>query len=1196
MTFLHRLANRIARLKTIAASLLVVGGGCSQAERVDFLSPGAGRAIGVRVVHIEPKVAAIQVGSQLAFSASARTASGAAVSTEFEWEAEPGTITSEGLFFGTAPGSYRVMVHPHARPDLTDTAVVVVWQNETDPTGIVVVPQEVTLEEGDTLTFSAFFRLANGVQASGAVVNWSSTGGQISGSGQYVAPLEGAYTIQAATGNGQVGSARVRVRRRSAAAVRVLVDPKSSRMGPGQAAQFNASTYYSDGKVVTGTYQWSATGGVIGPDGSYRAGTDPGTFSVIALGAGTGLADTATVTVGSMAPTLTSLRVVPQPVAMQAGASLQFTATGTWSDGSGAAPVVAWSATGGSISPAGFYTAGPGAGSFRVIAIHQGGTRADTANVTIQPPSIVALGVTPRSATVEAGGTQEFAANATWSDGSTGAPAVSWTATGGSISPGGVYNAGGAPGTYRVIATGGGKSDTAVVTVIAPVLLASLAIGPNPVQVLAGGTQQFSASAVWSNGSTALPPLSWSATGGTISASGLYTAGSNPGTFRVIGSGGGRADTSSVTVLASAAPPPPPLSPTANGCASPQPGWIWCDDFEQNRLSSYFEHENTASFARVSGVGVGGSTGMRARWSAGQVGAGNLKLALGRTPSSYMRPVDAGTAKYRELYWRIYVRNQSGWTGGGGDKLSRAAIMAGSNWQEAMIAHVWSGGTGGSYLVIDPTSGTDAAGMLRTTRYNDFPNLRWLGETPGRTALFGNGGVGQWYCVEAHAKLNTPGQSDGLMELWVNGVLDAQRTGINWVGSYSTYGINVVFFENYWNDGSPVAQERYIDDIVVSTERIGCNGSSPAAPPPPSPPPPAPQPPTLVSLSVTPGTPTLVAGATQQFGATAQWSDGSTTLPALNWSATGGTISSSGLFTAGATPGTYIVTANGGGRSASATISVSAVLPPPPPTPGAQPALVEDFSGYLSTDHYATDPFKRQGEPWPAALRGNRGFIELDNTVGLNAGGYNLSQAMRYNLVPTGACDEDTINLRYKIPGVDRSLFGQPGGQNVKDVWFEVWVRYPVGFSLLRPAQCAGMPADHKTFLFGFNRDGYGRADFHLGSDSQTDPAMYANVQYGQPKVFEEAFKTLLDGRWHQLRIHLHLGSSNNGTAGGSVWIDGVLKGRRYDNFLSLAAGYPADPWAGWAGITIGNNYSTPRTHQEFWIGRLAIWTTNPGW
>src|SRR5438445_348214 len=30
------------------------------------------------------------------------------------------------------------------------------------------------------------------------------------------------------------------------------------------------------------------------------------------------------------------------------------------------------------------------------------------------------------------------------------------------------------------------------------------------------------------------------------------------------------------------------ISPSANQSAVPQPGWIWCDDFEQDRLGQYF--------------------------------------------------------------------------------------------------------------------------------------------------------------------------------------------------------------------------------------------------------------------------------------------------------------------------------------------------------------------------------------------------------------------------------------------------------------------------------------------------------------------------------------------------------------------------------------------------------------------------------
>lgn len=268
-------------------------------------------------------------------------------------------------------------------------------------------------------------------------------------------------------------------------------------------------------------------------------------------------------------------------------------------------------------------------------------------------------------------------------------------------------------------------------------------------------------------------------------------------------------------------------SVTVAECGAPQPGWIFCDDFEVNRLDKYFEYvSDSGSFVRASGVGRDGSFGMRTRFEFGQVGAGRLLLAVGKTPQQYMRPADAGTAKYRELYWRFYVRLQPGWVGGGGDKLSRATVFTSTtSWAQAMIAHVWSGNSAtaaGDFLMIDPARGTDAIGNVVTTTYNDFARLTWLGASPGRRAIFAGADVGQWHCIEVRVRLNDPGHANGLTNLWINGTLDAQRLGLNFLGNFTEYGLNGVFLENYWNSGSPALQERFIDHFVVSTQRIGC--------------------------------------------------------------------------------------------------------------------------------------------------------------------------------------------------------------------------------------------------------------------------------------------------------------------------------------------------------------------------------------
>jgi hypothetical protein len=283
-------------------------------------------------------------------------------------------------------------------------------------------------------------------------------------------------------------------------------------------------------------------------------------------------------------------------------------------------------------------------------------------------------------------------------------------------------------------------------------------------------------------------------------------------------SSGGKQGTAHITVTGATSGPE---------CASPQAAWIWCDDFETDRTASYYEYSNASgNFVRQSGVGINGSTAMHAHYvTGGGPDFGYLHLAIGKTPSSYLRAADAGTATYRELYWRLYVRYAPGWIGGGGNKLTRAVSMAKSDLSEAAFAHVWSGqdGTSGAnQLYIDPASGTDTIGNVLTAGYNDFAHMRWLGARGSTLTLFDSAHIGQWYCIEVHAKLNDPGSSNGVMQLSINGTLQAQDTGMNWVGDFTAYGFNVVMLENYWNAGAPQNEDRYLDNFVVSTQPIGC--------------------------------------------------------------------------------------------------------------------------------------------------------------------------------------------------------------------------------------------------------------------------------------------------------------------------------------------------------------------------------------
>jgi hypothetical protein len=303
-----------------------------------------------------------------------------------------------------------------------------------------------------------------------------------------------------------------------------------------------------------------------------------------------------------------------------------------------------------------------------------------------------------------------------------------------------------------------------------------------------------------------------------VSPTGIVS-GRTPGTAQIVATSEGQRGTAAITVW--------PIRKDTAECDAPKPGWIWCDDFEKDRLDSYFEYGSVdGSFVRAPGVGYGGSTGMRARFvRTGQVWAGFLHLAIGKTPSPYFRPVDAGTARYREIYWRHFVKLQPGWIGAGGNKLSRVQVLVNTDWAQAMMAHVWSGiiSEGEPYrLGITPATTVDRSGRVLGTEYNDFAHFQWLGTVWSRTPIFDQAHVGKWYCIEAHARLNDPDRSNGIFELWINGALEARKDGLSWQGTYSEYGINTVFLENYWNDGAPQPQERYFDNFIVSTQPIGC--------------------------------------------------------------------------------------------------------------------------------------------------------------------------------------------------------------------------------------------------------------------------------------------------------------------------------------------------------------------------------------
>lgn len=90
---------------------------------------------------------------------------------------------------------------------------------------------------------------------------------------------------------------------------------------------------------------------------------------------------------------------------------------------------------------------------------------------------------------------------------------------------------------------------------------------------------------------------------------------------------------------------------------------------------------------------------------------------------------------------------------------------------------------------------------------------------------------GRWLCLEFHIKLNTPGQSDGMLEAWIDGVPAFSQGSLNIRGTIAENPHYHWIFGNYSNgvQGTPIPGAPWyvwIDDVVYSPEKVGPLGWS----------------------------------------------------------------------------------------------------------------------------------------------------------------------------------------------------------------------------------------------------------------------------------------------------------------------------------------------------------------------------------
>ena len=213
----------------------------------------------------------------------------------------------------------------------------------------------------------------------------------------------------------------------------------------------------------------------------------------------------------SPAGVLVSIEVTPTNPSIANGTTVQFTATGIYSNNTtqDLTASVTWSSS--DTSFAKFMSTGraQGMGTGKTTITAKQGNISGSTTLTVTQATLVSIAVTPVNTSIAKGTTEQFQATGTFSDGTTQSLTTSVTWSSSSPSVVAVSNAADSMGLATAAATGsttvsaasGAISGSTTLTVTAATL-ASIDVTPTNPSIALGTTQQFAATGTYSDGST----------------------------------------------------------------------------------------------------------------------------------------------------------------------------------------------------------------------------------------------------------------------------------------------------------------------------------------------------------------------------------------------------------------------------------------------------------------------------------------------------------------------------------------------------------------------------------------------------------------------------------------------------------------------------------------------------------------------
>jgi hypothetical protein len=248
---------------------------------------------------------------------------------------------------------------------------------------------------------------------------------------------------------------------------------------------------------------------------------------------------------------------------------------------------------------------------------------------------------------------------------------------------------------------------------------------------------------------------------------------------------------------------------TSGGSGAPQPGAtdpiIFQDGFESGDLSGWTQNPSAGRYSLAI--------------DPTRVHAGRQSLQVLFTPTNgYGLITRWFMPGYDEIYVRFYVMFQEGFQNRRSDGAGMHFLtICGNNSSDSQSCWgkpaIVPNGTDYFYAGLDPEE-VSLPTLEPFSFYTYWPDMSCcygnvLFQSSPKAALVG----GQWQEVVFHIKLNTPGQSDGLQEVWFNGVKKLSQQNMRW-RTTTNLTLNEIRFDNYM-PGGPQTQYLWIDDVTV---------------------------------------------------------------------------------------------------------------------------------------------------------------------------------------------------------------------------------------------------------------------------------------------------------------------------------------------------------------------------------------------